>query len=113
MQYSLLIRNGEALATGSKTTYVLTGVARVNSSCISHSLVISRMVIYFLNDNIGPESLLLHWVKNYHVYSAVTLGFNPSGTFSSETYLQNKLCDSQKVQRSKELPSLCFFILKA
>lgn len=113
LQYSILIRNGEALATGSKTTYVPTGVARLNSSCVSHSLVISRMVIYFLNDNVGPERLLPHWLKNYHVCSAVTLGFNPSGTFASETYLQDKLCDSQKVQQSKELPSLCFFILKA
>lgn len=113
LQYSLLIRNGEALARGSKTTYVPTGVARLNSSSISHSLVISRMVIYFLNDNAGPESLLLHWLKNYNVYLAVTLGFNPSGTFPGETYLQSELCNSQRVQQSKELPSLCFFILEA
>lgn len=86
MQYSLLIRNGETLATGSKTTYVPTGVGRLNSSCISHSLVISRTVIYFLNDNIGLESLLPHWLQNYtrYVCLAVTVGFKLSGTLSSE-----------------------------
>lgn len=109
MQYGRLIRNGEALPTGSKTTYVPTGVARLNSSCVTHSLAISSMVVYLLHDNVGPKSLLPHWLSN----SAVTPGFNRSGTFSSETYLQDKLRDSQKVQQSKELPSLCFFILKA
>lgn len=58
------------------------GVARLSSSRISHSLVISRMVIYFLNDNVGPES---HWLQNYHVCLAVMLGFKLSGIFSSET----------------------------
>lgn len=76
MQYSLLIRNGEALATGSRTTYVPIGVARLNSLRISHALVISRMVIYFLKDNPGPESLLSHWLKNYHIYLAAMLGFS-------------------------------------
>lgn len=76
MQYSLLIRNGEAPATGSRTTYVPIGVARLNSLCISHALVISRMVIYFLKDNAGPKSLLSHWLKNDHIYLAATLGFN-------------------------------------
>lgn len=76
MQCSLLIRNEEALATGSRTTYVPIGVARLNSLCISHALVISRMVIYFLKDNAGPKSLLSHWLKNYHIYIAVMLGFS-------------------------------------
>jgi len=113
LQYSLLIRNGEALATGSKTTSVPTGVARPNASCISHPFVISRTVIYSLNDNAGPENLLPHWLKNDHVYLAVMLAVNLSSTSSSKTHLQNKPCDSQKVQGSEELPSLCFFVLKA
>lgn len=111
MQCSLLIRNGEALATGSRTTYVPIGVARLNSLCISHALLISRMVIYFLKDNAGPKSLLSHWLKNYYIYIAVMLGFSLVAPLLVKRS-QNKLCDNQKEQWAKELPPLCLFILQ-